>query len=43
MVDDDTALGPEGPDYAFRQRFLPAIKGRWRMVPGDVELSDGQS
>lgn len=39
LVDDDTALGPAGPDYAFRQRLVPATKGRWRMVPVEAEAS----
>lgn len=43
LMEDGKALGPEAPDYTLRQRFLPATKGRWRMVPDDVGVSDPAS
>jgi hypothetical protein len=40
-VPDDTAsLGGRGPDYAFVTRLIPPTKGKWRIIPMEVEETD---
>lgn len=37
-VPDETAsLGEDGPDYVVLRRWIPATKGKWRLVSREVE------
>lgn len=37
VVDEPAAIGPQGPDYVLRRRYVAATKGKWRMVSAEVE------
>ena len=37
LSDETQRVGAEDLDYAIRSRWVPAVKGKWRMVSSDVE------
>lgn len=43
VSDEEANLSPEGPDYAFVSRYVPATKGKWRMVSEEVAEADAQN
>jgi hypothetical protein len=43
ISDHDTGLADQGPDYLLIRRWVPAKKGKWRMVSREVEeAEDGE-
>jgi hypothetical protein len=41
VVDEQASLGRDGPDYITVTRMIRATKGKWRIVPREVEDAGG--
>jgi hypothetical protein len=42
VLDEQASLGEDGPDYVLIRRWMPATKGKWRMVPKEVQETEGE-
>lgn len=42
VVGEQASRVEQDPDYAFFQRYVPARKGKWRIVPKEIDGSRGE-
>jgi hypothetical protein len=42
VSEQQTSLREDDPDYLFIRRWVPATKGKWRIVPKEAEEAEGE-